>query len=793
MGNLLSTLDLVVFFGSLVVIMGVGLWAGRKEDTADDYYLAGRSTKWWGVAGSIFGSNVSANHMVGMMGVGFAVGFAQSHFEITAIAGLLALCYLFLPMYRKLRVYTLSEYLSRRYNDASRLAYALIMVIIMVVILMVPGFYIGSRSILILLQGDQGQPAAAQAVVDDEGQVTAVRIANSGQMYGEQPAIKLAPPQANAPGGKPATAEAIVADAPLLAVVVKDSGEGYDPRNPPTVEFSGGDPEEPAAAVAVVTPAGRIASIQFTSAGSGYDSAPNVNVATPAEGGRPAEVFSAVSDRGVTRIRMIDGGAGYTKAPGVAFAGGALDNAELSPGDVNPTWYIIGILAMAVVTGTYTIFGGLKAVIVTDVIQSVLLLAAGILVAVITFHEFGGWREMIARDMDQAVDVQRMHLYNPSDDVELPWSGVLTGLMVLHFYYWGSNQFIVQRALSAKTDRQARFGIIAAGFFKLLIPFFSVCTGVAAWYLYADQGEIVAQDAVFTTLLADLIAPIGYGLVGLVAAGMIGAILSSLDSMMNSAATIFTFDIYKRFIRPDASEAHVIGVGRICVVVFIALAALLAIFTMDPNSKESFFLRIASHQSRLVAGVVVAFVLGMLWKRACGVGGFLAIVMGVALSYGVEPLYTYLVQTNAEFARAMVPIFGEQMNFLHSVFIAAIGSLILHVLLSLLFPARADQSELTWTGQGIFQPSTVAKGALLLAISLALYGGLGVAVWLETLAPVAAGAIAGVWTFALFLTATIRFTGAGEDGSAAPPLLARDGFWGGVLAGVAIFMLYFFY
>ena len=117
----LSTFDLVIFFGSLIAIMGVGMWAGRKEDDSEDFYLAGRRTKWWGVAGSIFGSNVSANHLVGMMGMGFACGFAQSHFEITAIVGLLVLTYLLLPVYRKLNVFTLSEYLSRRFGEGSRL------------------------------------------------------------------------------------------------------------------------------------------------------------------------------------------------------------------------------------------------------------------------------------------------------------------------------------------------------------------------------------------------------------------------------------------------------------------------------------------------------------------------------------------------------------------------------------------------------------------------------------------------------------------------------------------------
>ena len=121
MGTTFTTLDLIVFFGSLIAVMSIGLLAGRKEETSEDYFLAGRRIPWWGVAGSIYGSNVSANHMIGMMGIGFSVGFAQSHLELGAIAGLMLLCYGFLPVYRRLKVYTLSEYLGQRFDDRSRL------------------------------------------------------------------------------------------------------------------------------------------------------------------------------------------------------------------------------------------------------------------------------------------------------------------------------------------------------------------------------------------------------------------------------------------------------------------------------------------------------------------------------------------------------------------------------------------------------------------------------------------------------------------------------------------------
>ncbi|MEK6236715.1 MAG: hypothetical protein N2C14_18560, partial [Planctomycetales bacterium] len=461
MGSLLTTWDLIIFFGSLFAVMAVGLWSGRKEDTSEDYYLAGKTTRWWGVAGSIFGSNVSANHIVGMMGVGFSVGFAQSHFEISAIAGLL-LCYGFLPVYRRLNVFTLSEYLSRRYGDASRALYAVNMIIIIVVIQMVPGFYIGSRSLNVLL--GKGQTAVAKAEIDAAGSMANLELHNPGEGYDSVPKVSFTQP-------------------------------GLKKDQQPTQ----------AAQATVEIKDGKIANLRLTSGGAEY------------QVGSPVRV-------------VIQGGASF--------------DSKLNPGDVDPKWYLVGILMMAVVTGTYTIVGGLKAVITTDVIQSVMMLAAGVIVAVLTFShpKVGGWEGMRADDArtkqqaaalanpvadnannnanananaPAAADKQvegkdMMHLYLPSNHPQLPWSGVLTGLMVLHFYYWGTNQFIVQRALTAKSDHEAKMGIIVAGFFKLLIPFLSIGTGIAAFYLFQKLNLYADQDIAFTMLMKHVVAPSGY-------------------------------------------------------------------------------------------------------------------------------------------------------------------------------------------------------------------------------------------------------------------------------------------
>ena len=696
MNSLLSSTDLVIFFGSLIAVMGMGLWVGRKEDSSEDYFLAGRKTRWWGVAGSIFGSNVSANHIVGMMGVGFAVGFAQSHFEITAIAGLLMLCYFFLPVYRRLNIYTLSDYLSRRYDDRSRFSYALIMVIIMVVIQMVPGFYIGSRSINILLQGDTGRKAVAEAVVSEGGELSEIKILHGGEQYGSAPQVLI---------------------------------------NNQKVDF-----------LEASLTNGQVSKVELTAP------MPQAYLLEPMA---------------------------------ISFSGGNLENPEISPGDVDPLSYRLGILIMALVTGAYVIVGGLKAVIITDVIQSVLLLLAGLLVAFITFSqpEIGGWASLMARDLG-AEGVERFHLYNASNHPDLPWTGVLSGLMILHFYYWGTNQFIVQRALSATTDKEAKMGIIAAGFFKLLIPFFSIGTGIAAYYLFKDRNLEVAQDAVFIKLMTELISPLGFGLVGLIAAGMIGAILSSLDSMMNSAATIMTFDLYKKYLNPEADDRKLIKMGRIWIIAFIVMAGLITIFTMDPNSKDSFFLKVAKHQGNLIAGVVVAFFLGMCWKRATAAGGVAAILAGVLFSYSIPALYAIFAQGNP----ALIDLFGEKLNFMHGAFVSALLSAVVHVVISLKTQPDQEKGKLTWTGLQIFSVDELSVFIKTLLFCLLIYATLATLVVLDTISPTIAAWIGSVWTFGCFyLSAAHKAKKAGVK------IYREDRLWAGGLASCAIFMLFYFF
>lgn len=648
MGEIFTTLDYVLFFVALAGVMIIGLIAGRKEDSSEDYFLAGRKIPWWGVAGSIYGSNVSANHMVGMMGVGFSIGFFQSHFELGAILGLMVLCYGFLPVYRKLGVYTLSEYLGKRYDDRSRVSYAIIMVIIMAVVQMVPGLYIGARTICVLLGGD-----AVEEVIEE------------------------AAPEAD---GNPA-----------------------------------GDGEE---------------------------------AATPAQ----------------------------EKKQNVKFS-----------------YYALFVVLLALISAGYTIFGGLKAVIWTDFMQSMLLLVAGIAVAWLTFSELGGWAKMMEFDAAEEAAKQRMHIYQPPNHPQLPWTGVLTGLFAMHCFYWGTNQFIVQRALGARSDTDAKLGIIAAGFLKLLIPFFAIAPGVAAFYLFREKmpDRTIDPDAVFPELVKYVI-PAGYGLVGIIGAGLIGAILSSIDSMMNSAATIVTMDIYKKYMNPDATDDQLIRAGRISIVAFVLLATLLALFIMDPNSDENFFLQIANYQNYLTPGLLVAFFMGMFWPRGTGTGAFCAILSGIFFSWLAEFLYN----SNIQSWPLVLETFGEKLNFFHRVVFVLPLSAALHVVVSLMTEPDEEKGRLNWTDLGGHSSADLKNLVLRIAGTLVTFVILAVMMVYGKITPTVAASLGAVATFLAFqrhISRTRRIVQDESGTESSVPLSRDDRFWAGILCSAAVFLHYYYY
>jgi SSS family solute:Na+ symporter len=491
----LQWLDVVVVVGTILGVTVFGMWIGRKERDTTDYYLAGRTVAWWAVAGSVFGTNITSHHMVGMMGAGLKEGFAQANFEFGAIFGLLMLCYFFLPFYRRMGLYTLSEYLGRRFDGRSQLVYSI------------------TNMAFLLIQ--------------------------------------------------------------MVATMML----------------------------------------------------------------------------------------------------GALTIATLTADSQFAVSYEMAIFLLATVAGAYTMYGGLKADIFNDVVQSVLLLlGSGLLAVLAIWHpNVGGLSGLLEKQPE------KFHVFFEASHPELPWTGVFSGLMVLHLYYWGTNQFIVQRTLGARSDWDARMGTITAGFFKLLIPFICIVPGMAAGYIL-NIDPATESDTAFAGLTRTLL-PAGYGLVGIVMAGLVAGILSTIDSMMNSTSTLFTFDIYKKYIEPKASERRLIWVGRVSMMLMVGAAIWLSLAFAE--TKGGIFNRMADYNAYLVPGVIVAYVAGILQPLVTRSASFICILAG--------PILSILFEQAAQYG------FDHDLQAFHRAALATIACYGVLILVSLATQGERDSEREVYT------------------------------------------------------------------------------------------------
>ncbi|PQA86660.1 sodium/sugar symporter [Hyphococcus luteus] len=288
---------------------------------------------------------------------------------------------------------------------------------------------------------------------------------------------------------------------------------------------------------------------------------------------------------------------------------------------------ILGMILLAMFAAAYSLYGGLKAVALTDIIQVVLLILGGALITHITLTQvgdgsiWGGYQRLMAEfperfDMILSKD-------NPQY-ANLPGLGViLGGMWVMHFSYWGFNQYIIQRALGAKSVKEAQTGIMFAAFLKILTPFIIVVPGIAAVALAPDLGR---PDQAYPEIMK--LVPAGAR--GLIFAALIAAIVSSLGSMMNSISTIFTMDLYRPLFGEGKTERQLVRVGRITsfsalVIAVIASRPLLA-------GADQVFQVIQEYTGFFTPGIVALFVLGMFWKRATEFGALAAVIGSFILS-----------------------------------------------------------------------------------------------------------------------------------------------------------------
>lgn len=299
-----------------------------------------------------------------------------------------------------------------------------------------------------------------------------------------------------------------------------------------------------------------------------------------------------------------------------------------------------GVWILAVVAALYTTWGGLKAVAWADLFQGLILLAGGLLVFGLGLRAVGGWAAFVAAQAD------RLHLILPADHPVLPWTGVASGMWIVILYYCGLNQFIVQRNLAARTLRDGQLGVIFAGALWLLVPFAIVMPGIMAAQLYV--GQLATPDQAYPTLIKQLVPA---GLRGFLLAAIAGAIISTLASLINSASTIFTIDLYQRLLDRGASQARLVRIGRLVTGAAIVIGALLAPRLADPRFGGVFNF-IQNFQGYIWPGVVAAFVVGLLVPRAPASAGVAALVSGPAI-YGLfqvfAPSVHFLVQVALTF------------------------------------------------------------------------------------------------------------------------------------------------
>lgn len=280
--------------------------------------------------------------------------------------------------------------------------------------------------------------------------------------------------------------------------------------------------------------------------------------------------------------------------------------------------WLIGIIA-----ALYTTWGGLKAVAWADIFQGPSLIIGGLCVTAFGLVAVGGIGSFLENGAD------RLHMVLPADHPELPWTALIVGLWIPNIYYWGLNQYISQRTLAAKTLKQAQLGVILAAGIQVILPLIIVFPGIMAFQLYKDQ-LIANQDAAFPLLIRNLIPA---GLRGFIFAAISGAVISSLASMLNSASTIFTMDLYKRHLKKDAPSHSLVTIGRIMTIIFVVIGCLIAPRLADPKFRGVFHY-IQEFQGYISPGILAAFLFGLTFKRAPGSAGVTALLLSAPV-YGI--------------------------------------------------------------------------------------------------------------------------------------------------------------
>jgi SSS family solute:Na+ symporter len=513
----LSPIDIAIIAIYAVSIFVLAQWVSREKGThkkdAQDYFLASRALPWWAIGTSLIAANISAEQIIGMSGSGYVIGLAIASYEWMAALTLIIVGKYFLPIFLKNGIYTMPEFLERRYSTSVRTVMAIFWLCVYVFVNLTAILWLG--------------------------------------------------------------------------------------------------------ATAVHTVAG-------------------------------IEVQTA-------------------------------------------------LIALALFAGAYALYGGLKAVALTDIVQVSLLVLGGLIISYIALDKISGHTGVIAGFHELTVRFPaKFKMILPPDNPNyknLPGLSVLLGGMwVMNVSYWGFNQYIIQRALAAKSVREAQKGIVLAAFLKLLMPVIIVLPGIAAAALAPN---LERPDEAYPHLMAMLPT----GILGLVFAALIAAIVASMGSKINSIATIFTMDVY-RPLRPQASQRHLVLVGRATA----AVALIVAVFMAKPllGSFDQAFQFIQEYTGYFTPGICVIFLLGMFWDRCTATGALVAAIASFVLSLLLSKFWPALP-------------FMDRVGW---VFVACVG---IAVVLSLLQPRResalrVELKQIDYSTSTGFNLAALAVTAILAAL-----------------------------------------------------------------------------
>jgi solute:Na+ symporter, SSS family len=469
----LATIDVAIIAFYFVVVFAIGFYFSRKERTSEDYFLASRNVGWFAIGASLFVSNISTEHFIGLAGSGATSGLAVGHFEWLACIIVLVLGWVFVPFYLRSNVLTMPEFLERRFNRSCAV-------------------YLAGVSILAYI-------------------FTKISV----HLY--------------------------------AAAVVLEHVVGWNPLTAATI--------------------------------------------------------------------------------------------------------------LVVVTGIYTIAGGLAAVIYTELVQTLVLLTGAVVLTFIGLNEVGGFAGLRA-----AVPPGYFHMIKPISDPEFPWTGIFLGAPILGIWYWCTDQVIVQRVLAAKDEGHAKAGTIFAGFLKILPVFVLVLPGLIAYALYPQMftknadGLVTNGDIAYPMLIINLLP---HGLIGVMIAALLAALMGGMASVFNSASTLVTLDFYKKA-RPDATELQLVTFGRMATGIMVGLGLLWVPFIKLLSSQLYVYLQ--SVQAYISPPIAVCFIFGILWPRLNGRGAISSLLVGFAM--GTIRFVLEVMDKGRHFDSTAIRWLVD-MNFLH--------------------------------------------------------------------------------------------------------------------------------